>query len=806
VTIWVHELTCNHDPGVGYLAPGLKGMNPETDYSNELPAGRVFMFKGRAKSRLILSLSVAAGLGLGPTAVVAQESSDGPTLEEVTVTATKREEAIQDIPISIQAVTGDVLDDFVITDIQDLSASVPNLIIGYGITAQSVSIRGLGSGQDRSFEQSVGMFIDGVYLPRSRQYRNPFFDIERVEVMRGPQAVIHGLNSTAGAISVVTRRNQGGDAFEAEFIADAELEYGGYGFSAAAGGGIGDNFGLRASVKVSDYDGWMYNNFDDTELGDIEDTLVRLSAVWSITDNVALIGKVERSEYDVFGGPGEIYGGIAGILEPNDGIVNWQQNVDASLVDPLGVLPLADPGVDSEYDLYSLGLEWGIGTNTLSVLAARSEFTYDTALDLDTTFLNIIDAGIDEDYEQTSIEAKLISASGGAFEYILGLYYHDTTLRNGQPNIYGEGALGPGIGLEATGIFEVDSTLLSPFAQGTWHASETLRLVFGARYSDEDKDVYRDSRCFLAILPETLVPAPPPLAAALCPSAELNGFTDSRSSSNFMPEVAVQWEFSDSTMLYGKVSDSAKAGGFSSSTNSARDDLEYDDESALGLEAGLKSRSADGRFEWNLTAFRTEFDDLQVNSFRVETIDGVIKTFPKITNAASAISQGIEADLRWAATNWLTLGASVAWLDATYDDYKDGNCNSQNEDPNPTGSCDLSGKALPYAPDFQGTAFADLFVPLGSRINLVGGLLVSYSDSYFTEGTLDPFMVQDSYTRVDARIGIAAASNRWSLSLVGKNLGDEAIVGSSQGFGSYNLAYAEPPRRIFLQGTLRFGD
>ena len=166
------------------------------------------------KNKKLISLAVAAVV-TGSIAAPAMA-----VLEEVVVTATKREQTLQDIPVSIQAISGEFVDEFNMTDIQDIAGTVPNVIIGYGITAQSVNIRGLGAGQDRSFEQSVGMFIDGVYLPRSRQYRNPFFDIERVEIMRGPQSVVHGLNSTAGAISVLTRRNEGGDPFEASIMAD----------------------------------------------------------------------------------------------------------------------------------------------------------------------------------------------------------------------------------------------------------------------------------------------------------------------------------------------------------------------------------------------------------------------------------------------------------------------------------------------------------------------------------------------------------------------------------------------------------
>jgi len=724
-------------------------------------------------------------------------------LEEVIVTATKREQTLQDIPISIQAISGEFVDEFNMTDIQDIAGTVPNVIIGYGITAQSVNIRGLGSGQDRSFEQSVGMFIDGVYLPRSRQYRNPFFDIERVEIMRGPQSVVHGLNSTAGAISVLTRRNEGGDPFEASIMADTELEYGGYGVTATAGGGLTDSFGLRAAVRASDYDGFMMNNVNGEE-STREDMLVRLNAVWNLSDSVALTGKFETSEYESSLSVGEIYGGISNLLEPNDGVLNWQHAVDESTIDIFGILPVSEPGIESQYDLYSLGLEWELGNNRIDVLVARSEFEYDISLDLDTTTLNIIDAGIDEDYEQTSVEARISSQGDNTIDYIAGIYYHDTSLRNAQPNIYGEGALGPGVGLESTGIFEVDSTLFSPFVQATWNLSDTFRISGGGRYSDEEKDVFRDSRCNLGLIGSaTLVPAPPPLAAALCPSADLDGYTDSRTSSNFMWELAAQWDLSESTMLYAKASDSAKAGGFSSSTSAQRGQLEYDDESALGLEAGIKARSAGGSFEWNLSIFRTEFDDLQVNSFDVEIVDGVVSTRPRITNAAEAISQGLEADARWSAADWLTLGASVGLLDAEYDKFTEGNCNSAITSP--TGVCDLSGQSLPYAPDMQATFYGDLRAPLFAGMDLTGGFTVAYSDDYLTEGTIDPLMMQDSYTRVDAHIGIAGRDDMWSISVIGKNLTEEEILGSSQGFGTYFLGYLEPPRTIFIRATLNFG-
>jgi iron complex outermembrane receptor protein len=271
-----------------------------------------------------------------------------------------------------------------------------------------------------------------------------------------------------------------------------------------------------------------------------------------------------------------------------------------------------------------------------------------------------------------------------------------------------------------------------------------------------------------------------------------------------MPEVAIQWDKSDNTMLYAKVSDSAKAGGFASSTNALPENLEYGDESALGFEAGLKSRLAGGTAEFNLAVFHTEFKDLQVNSFLVETIDNIVRTTPVITNAAKATSQGIEANARWAATDWLTLGGAVAFLDAEYDKFDRAPCNPSNATEN--GICDLSGQTLLFAPDVSGNVFADIVAPISNRMNFVAGVSLSYSDSYFTEGSLDPVGLQDSFTRIDARAGIAAPDERWSVTVIGKNLGDEAIAGYTQPFGTYYLGYLEPPRLIYLQAMVRFGN
>ena len=197
-------------------------------------------------------LSVAVALAL-PLHTAAQQ------LEEVIVTATKRAQSAQDIPQSVEAFSGEKMRDMGIMDIATLATSIPNFFVGDGVVTTNITMRGMGSGGERSFEQSVGMFIDEIYMPRSRQYRSPFFDAERVEILRGPQAVLFGLNSTAGAVSVHSARSRPGDAFVGEITASYEAEYDGATATLVLGGSPTETLGLRFAGQYSDSDGYFDN-------------------------------------------------------------------------------------------------------------------------------------------------------------------------------------------------------------------------------------------------------------------------------------------------------------------------------------------------------------------------------------------------------------------------------------------------------------------------------------------------------------------------------------------------------------------
>ena len=328
-------------------------------------------------------------------------------------------------------------------------------------------------------------------------------------------------------------------------------------------------------------------------------------------------------------------------------------------------------------------------------------------------------------------------------------------------------------------------------------------MIGGARYNDERKDYARDGDC-LALRDDGTLEEPDLVNnqndfflftfVNFCPT--LNGVQRSRTSQNLMPELTLQWDTTDALMIYGRVAGSAKSGGFAASTIVAAEFLEYDDEDAFGIEFGIKAGFSDGRAELNLAVFRTDIDDLQVNTFDDETAAAVL------TNAADSRSQGVELQGRWAATGWLQLGASLAWLDAEYRNFQRGPCPpSVSDDP----FCDLSGQRLPYAPETSATAFGAVDFDVGSRLSIDGRLTLSYTDDYFTEGSLDPVSLQPAYTLVDARAGIGDRDGRWRASLVGKNLTNEAVLNSTFPFLGNFIGMIRAPRTLAVQVDFRFG-
>ena len=754
-------------------------------------------------SRGLLATAVSLTL---PSFAAAQQ------LEEVIVTATKRAESIQDTPMSIEAVSGDRLFETGITEFEALADTMPNFSVGDSLVTNNIIMRGMGSGSDRSFEQSVSMFIDGIYMPRSRQYRAPFLDVERVEIVRGPQAVLFGLNSMAGAVSVLTSKSRPGDEFTADLTAAYETEFKGTTLTGVVGGSVGDTLGLRLAVQTTDSgDGYFENTFTGEDEGAKEQDLVRLTGVWEPSDRLTVSAKGEYVDFTTDGNIGEAVARPGGSVSGDDGTLNWVRAMDASLLPLIGL----EEGTESTVKNFALNFDYELGEHTLTAAVGYSEFEYQLTTDLDSTPQPILDAQSVEEYEQTSIDIRLTSPGGETLDYIVGVYYHDADLLSDQPNILNLGALAPAF----AGLYEVGSTglvqnaeLWSAYASGTWNINDTFRVIAGVRYADEEKEATRPTTCDLLVGEDAaLAPAfggPGYIEGGgdltggnIC--AAVRDFEGDRASDNWMPEVVLQWDNTEDMTLYAKVATSAKSGGFATAGSALV--VPYDDEEVLGYELGMKTQLLDGTAELNVTLFRNEFTDLQVNSFLSNPDTGLPQAL--ITNAGESTSQGIEADARWAATDWLTLGGSLAYLDAEYDKFDNGPCSTTKQEQGETLPCDLAGERLPFSAEYSGTVSADLDFPMGSSMHMFGGLVVSFSDDYFTEGNLEENMKQDSWTKVSARIGFGAADDRWSLALIGNNLTDEEILSGAQSpvLGN-DLGYLGAPRTLTVQANYRFGN
>jgi outer membrane receptor protein involved in Fe transport len=477
------------------------------------------------------------------------------------------------------------------------------------------------------------------------------------------------------------------------------------------------------------------------------------------------------------------------------------------------------PGFEGELLNVAASIEYGFDVGgTLTGIFGYSDYDWTMYADLDSSPVQIIDAGFIESYEQSSVELRYASADDRALQFLLGAYYHSSELMNEQMNL----VAGVGIGLGAFGFpvagfdagrlwsesnFTQDEDVVSVYGTFNWDVSDRVQIRGGVRFVESEKDHLRGGECLVRRSDGTyddldLVGNPNDFLLSLigfCPTA-VDPPRQSRSSDNVLPELSVQWSANGSTMLYAKVGNSAKSGGFVASTTVNPGFFEYDDETGTGYELGLKATLGDGKGELNVAVFRSEYDDLQLSSFDPDSGAAVVR------NAGEIRSQGVEIEGRWAASDIVTLGGSIGFLDAEFTEFGSGSC-YPGEPMNPDGvSCDKTGKTLPYSPNYSGNVYADINAPFGNELAFLGRIDVTFSDSYLTSATLDPLGEQDSFTKVNARVGIGNADGKWSLSVIGKNLTNEKINNFTEAFLGVYRGYMQEPRTIWVQGRYNFGQ
>ncbi len=708
----------------------------------------------------VLSGSVVAAVSAWAQEPAVEESAR--VLEEVIVTAQKREQGLREVPISIAVVDGETLRAWDLLELEDLSAGVPGFTVTEAAIATLAYMRGLGSGINQGFEQSVGMYVDGVYAGRGRQFRASFLDIERVEVLRGPQGILFGKNTVAGAVNITTARPT--REFEGEFSALGDAEHGEYQFTGMASGPLGETLSGRFAAKAGGFDGWLYNTALGRDEAAVDDIVLRGALRWEPSDRFGFDLKLEHSDYEVDGRTIQIT--EAGDFGP------FFSAFDPAFEDALDTRKsVAGIGVDrsdTESDLAMLTATWDADRFRLTSVTAWSAYEFLDERDIDFGPVPYLFQTEPQEFDQLSQELRLASTGEGGFDWVVGAYLETSELSTLKAVDADLSWLGVPLPPATRQIgFDQDTDSVALFGQATFTFLEDWRLGVGLRYTREEKSAQQ----FLRFM-DFRTNIPNPVLGTFYAQAGFgvpHVYDQSRDEDDWSPQLSLQWDVTEAVTLYGSAARGFKAGGFNEAEESGDpDNFEFGNETSTTFEAGAKMRLADGAARLDLALFHTTFDDLQVSTF-----EGIAFV---VGNAARATSQGLEVEGEWLITDHLGLQLSWTWLDATWDAFPDAACTVEQAAASGLGpACtqDLAGRPTLYAPKNSGRIALAWTDTLSGGHGLDVQVELVHSDGFYLEQDLDRAEYQPAFQKLNLRLGWRSPGAAWEMALLGRNLTDE---------------------------------
>lgn len=789
------------------------------------------------KKRLFLS-TLAASTALSSIPVQAQ-------LEEIIVTARKRDESALKIPVVASVLSADQMDRFNITDLHNVAERVPGLQMGSATMAfgSQVSLRGVGTSVlNATLDQSVSLNVDGMQMTQGLAYKAGMFDMEQVEVLKGPQALFYGKASPGGVISIRTA----GPGKEREFVAryGYETEAREHRTELIASGPVSDTLGLRLAATYSDMDGYFDNKATalpgtgardprHRRFAPREEWLVRGTARWTPTDRFAAQLKVNvmHSRVDGDGGGMQTASCPDGLVPPPPGIpfVGGGENckVDRT-IRIVDLDPHAFPGIRNGGTPFS---EMDRAFSTLELdyaLTPELTFTsvtgyYDVEQDSMTNGTNTTYAGpalvADPGFRRDDFtqEVRLTSNyTDKPVDFMLGAFYQDGSMKYIN-NLLGNTAYGLPAQLER-GAQDIDVETRSVFGQLIWSLTPQLELAGGVRWT-------REIRKHSVTSTITGTPLAVPTAKPRLSSSDLS------------PEISLTWMPSDDLTLFAALKQAYKSGSFDTTTIPAPgSDVSFGDERVKGGEAGLKAQFLDRRLLFNAAGYYYEYDDMQVGA-NDATPEGLVVI--RTLNAASAEVYGIDLDATYlpAAMDGLTLYGALNYNRTRYQDFDNAQCwggqtiadgcnRVFDEGTGLFSGQDLSGKVLVRAPEWTGHLGADYETPLSDNLIMTLGMNATYSSKYATDLVLRRDQWQSSYWKTNASIALRNAADTWEVALIGNNLNDKIVTGNClnanltggiifggmvtggaergpAGVGEVQC-YAERGRSLWLRFTLKF--
>jgi iron complex outermembrane receptor protein len=693
-----------------------------------------------------LAMSVAlAGLGVGGF-VQAQGLGDA-LLEEIIVTATKRAGGIeaQQAAVAVTAYSGDQIDAMHLRDLQAIGYSAPSVQledIGTTRGTANFSIRGLGINSSiPSIDPTVGVFIDGMYYGLNAGVVLDVFDLESVEVLRGPQGLLFGRNVTGGAVVMNTTRPT--DEFTINARVATETGDNRY-MSAVLAGPLSNSVGWKLAGYYNDDGGWHTNlaNGNDN-FGKAETSMVRGALEFDVTDSFNLLVRAEvgQSEGD---GPAGHNGGCVAFAFP--GVCAGQYDIEGFdfAIDEEG-------SYDNEWTNLILEVNWDVsfGDGTITNILAYREYESATVGDIDSTPLFLFHAPASTDQDQLSNELRY-SGSWDDLYLTTGLYYFT------QEFTYLENRIIPPVGLVPPGMTgggTQDQTTWGLFAQIDWQLSESITLNLGGRFTQEEKDAKI----------ATISPFSGCTFPAGCSTYD---FVDSRDWDNFTPKVGIQVMPDEDSQFYAFWTKGFRSGGYNMRhTNPLIPNEAFDEEEQRSVEVGYKKDFSGGKVRMNLAAYRNRIDNMQREINLSDPAAGVVQL---IRNTADATIKGVDAELTAAMTDNLVIKASLGYVDGTYDDVR--------FDLNGDGTVDSADAELKIprlAPwSYGGEIIYSRETSWGSFTAQASGY--RRDAAYYTDNNLGKLREADMF---NARIGVGFWEDRLLFSVFGKNLKDQPTIG-----------------------------
>ena len=761
----------------------------------------------------LLSATLVASPVQAATPQSATASASDDELDEILVTARRREENLQDAPVAVSVVTGDMLEQMQVTATTDLDKVVPNLQFhSYGTltgnnAAAQVFIRGIGqTDATPAVDPGVGIYIDDVYMGRAVGGAMEFRDIDNVQVLRGPQGTLFGRNTIGGAVLVTTNGpgEGAGSTVRATVGEDNLIDVFG-----ATDLFDGEQWSARVSAGYRSRDGYVDRVFDGADLGDQNIVTGQVALRWEPTDSVTLTLRGDYTEQDENGSPfvframneAQLFVGVGSI---NAGC----PNVIDGLPPPTLVGPLDDPRCGNDAQAMgpftnggtapaasnltnrgaSLVASWDVNdTFTLKSITSMRRLDWDGSRDADNTPLLILHTSYDSQSEQVSQELQAL-VDTERLDGVFGLYYfdEDTNDRVIVP------LSNPGTSYDTQRV-ALGTEATAAFTEWTFAITEGLSATAGVRYTSETKSL---QGTLFNVAPATR--AEPPAPTALCP---FNGppptqtnclfLTTNEFSEDFSAtttSASVQYRWNESVMTYVSWSEGFKSGGYNQRYNAAppgNAPISFGSETAQTIELGIKTNPLDG-LRINAALFTTSYDDIQM-TYRL----GVV---PLLFNAGKASIDGGEIEITYAATPRLLVDASVGYLDSGFD--------SITPPPPfgslvPTATATLSSR-LPFTPEWTGHVGAAYSFGFANGWTLTPRVDVSYiAEQFFDAANSVEIAQTGGVTLWNGTIALESPDSRWRIALNGTNLGDKLypVAGTSSlttSAGYAEIIYARP--------------